>query len=506
MAVALYWPALWAGFLSDDFELVSAVRSSGPFGLWTYHAGGFFRPLVSLSLWLDNYIYGLDALGWHVSNLVFHIACALLVSALARSIRGFEAGESLLAGLLFLVLACHVEPVSWVAGRCDLIATFGMLCSLWAYLRYRKHAGARWLVLSLVAQTVAFGAKESAVSLFFILLSFELLQRMARRPSNAWALVSHAALLFIYLIVRGFAVGGAGPSSYVSALFPSHRMLVNIFLAPVRCISPEPSCNALVLVVVLLVCGQVVRQMLDRRERDESRVHSLLLLVLCYLCAMLPVVALYISAVDSQNERLIYFPSVFLVMGTVLIVGLVFPRRNSRIVFVMLLVQSVFCLVGSAKWFQAGVLAESVICGVARHIDPSHPVMICNVPDNYRGAYVLRNSLQYALALRGLKGEVCAVLYQSLDSGAHGVEEPTPVGSLIPGKTSRAGSLTLCTTSVLSPFMYANGPIESLFSTPWYRVQDYTEHRAVVIPLQGSEYCWLYFQGGRLHEVQRRME
>ena len=64
LATLVFAPALGAFFVADDFFLLDAVVSGGPFGAWTRNTN-FFRPLASASLWLDHRAWGLVPLPFH---------------------------------------------------------------------------------------------------------------------------------------------------------------------------------------------------------------------------------------------------------------------------------------------------------------------------------------------------------------------------------------------------------------------------------------------------------
>lgn len=130
-------------FLSDDFNWVYQVKTRGPLGVWTTPPDVFFRPLVSLTLFFDYQIWGLNPVGYHLTNIFFHGLNGFLVYQLSRLLfRGAKlAGKfvtifSILSAFIFIILPSHVEAVTWIAARSDVIATSFGLAAFCCYLKY----------------------------------------------------------------------------------------------------------------------------------------------------------------------------------------------------------------------------------------------------------------------------------------------------------------------------------------------------------------------------------
>jgi Flp pilus assembly protein TadD len=89
----------------------------------------YFRPLITLSYWLDGILWQGNPGGYHLTNLLLHAVVSLLVLHVAR--RFLPAGPApVLAGLLFAVHPIHVEAVAWVQGRVDLLSAAGVLLAV----------------------------------------------------------------------------------------------------------------------------------------------------------------------------------------------------------------------------------------------------------------------------------------------------------------------------------------------------------------------------------------
>ncbi|MEI8374863.1 MAG: tetratricopeptide repeat protein [Planctomycetota bacterium] len=97
-----------------------------------------WHPLTWLSHMLDVQLYGLDACGHHVTNILFHVSNTLLLFWLLRWLTGRSWCSAAVAAL-FAVHPMHVESVVWIAERKDVLSTFLGLLTLLAYVRYTKN-------------------------------------------------------------------------------------------------------------------------------------------------------------------------------------------------------------------------------------------------------------------------------------------------------------------------------------------------------------------------------
>ena len=139
---------------------------------------GLFRPLTTLS-YLFNYAVlgnGPDPAGYHVVNLLLHLANMCLLYVLALRI----AGDAALAFALAAIWGLHpllTDSVTNIVGRADLLAALGVLGGLAAHLAAARATGLRrlaWLGALLIAATIAIFSKEEGAVLPGVLLLYDL--------------------------------------------------------------------------------------------------------------------------------------------------------------------------------------------------------------------------------------------------------------------------------------------------------------------------------------------
>lgn len=384
LAVAIFAETLTFGFVSDDFVLVHRVQTQGFFTSWGGVSGeGFFRPVTVLSFLSDNLLWGARSFGYHLTNLFWHFLCSFLVFLIGKEL--FKDYWLACSGsLLFLLLSCHSESVTWISGRTDLIAGAFGLGSILLFMR-----SSLWCIPLMLA---AMGAKESAlaVPMVWLLLLFEPLKRSRKKLYTAFFGI---AISGAYLLFRAAASGdlsaelassGAG-ISLLSALENVFRYSFRVFIPPLPGFL-RPVLERYPAILPLFGSAALACILFSLRKRRGSRLFAAL--AVCFLVSLLPVIFMKVSLFDSRSERFLYIPGVFAVLAVVWWSSVVFSRRTSIAVLLCLsLLQGVFLYRSNRNWRRAGELCVEITAGGEEPID------------NYNGAYVFRNGYQEALLL-----------------------------------------------------------------------------------------------------------
>ncbi len=220
-------PALAAGFVWDDGPLIldnPAVKnprlvpqlltsSFWQTGDRNDRFRSFFRPLVSVSYAADYAAWGPRALGFHVTNLLLHFGCVLLVYRIATREK-IPGAAAFCAAALFAVHPVHVESVAWISGRTDVLATLFLLAAFLVHRRSAERHVPRWIAAACLFLPALF-AKEVAATLPALVALDRWLGTRGepRRMSRALAAaLPFAVALAVYVGVRTIVLdGGAAP-------------------------------------------------------------------------------------------------------------------------------------------------------------------------------------------------------------------------------------------------------------------------------------------------------
>lgn len=194
LTVAAFYPVTQNEFVNwdDDKNIVENLFYRGLYWTniqWmftTFHMG-HYQPLTWLTLGIDYLIWGLNPVGYHLTNLLLHCVNAVVLYFVA--VRLFTWVDPGLAGhehallrwaagfsaLLFSIHPLRVESVAWATERRDVLSGLFFLLSIVCYLKAVTNGESesrhwRWILISLAAYILSLLAKASAMTLPVVLL------------------------------------------------------------------------------------------------------------------------------------------------------------------------------------------------------------------------------------------------------------------------------------------------------------------------------------------------
>jgi hypothetical protein len=173
----------------------------------------YYRPFLALTFMMDYFLWGMDTLGYHLTNILIHVCNAILIFFLARTLKQ-EARVGIIAALLFMVHPIHSESVTHIAGRMDPISLFFTMTALLFFIRHLERHTMPFStanILSALSLIPAFLTRESNLVIMLILIMYLLVypEGKARRSGvrMVTALLPHAIVFVSYAAVRFGIVG-----------------------------------------------------------------------------------------------------------------------------------------------------------------------------------------------------------------------------------------------------------------------------------------------------------
>jgi hypothetical protein len=357
VTLAVFAPVIGNGFVEwgDRGDLVDNphYRGLAPSNLrWmftTIHRG-HYQPLTWLSFAADEAVWGMRPAGYHLTSLLLHAACAVVVYLIVLRLLGPTAVLAALTGaLLFALHPLRVEAVAWATERRGPLSSLMALLAVLAYLR-----GARWWSLAFFGLGLL--AKEFVMTLplVLVILDFYPLRRRAWRekiPFFALAAVG-AAVAIASSVQSGVARSLADyglleriAQCFHGLAFYLHKTLVPVGLSPIYSIPPDVDPFATGYVVSALIVIALTAGLIAARKRFPAGLAAWAIFVVL----LSPVLGLAQTGNQLAADRYTYLPGV--VLAILIAAGLARLDRGPLIVAVV----PWLGLVSVLSWHQAAV-------------------------------------------------------------------------------------------------------------------------------------------------------
>lgn len=423
----VYAPTLNVGFLLDDFLHLDYVARA-THGDWGDFAHNFYgnwagsdimkcyRPLSSTSFLIDYLIWGANAFGFHLTNIILFALCALFVGLTTLELTGaygnrLGAAAALWAGLLFAVYPLHPEATAWAIGRVDLLCGVFYFASLFFYMRFRLLHEKPYFWLSLGCFVLSFASKEMAVTLPVAIALYELLivsSKTTRTLNRVMFVGTYFVLLATLSIIRtlllstvigGYETLGADSVLSIVGVFLDKATLLKLFV-PIN----EEVAIASFIIPALYICYILVALLLVSRLIMRSvSIRPFLFLLAWAVVLILPTFQVWHIHPNLVGSRLFFLSSAPFCMLFVLAALPAIDVLNKRTAKVMTLVGAVVLsaiflgwgVVLQANlepWLKAGKLMSglhSQVIKIAGETPDGSRVLLLDIPRDYSGAGLL---------------------------------------------------------------------------------------------------------------------
>lgn len=171
----------------------------------------YYRPLHHLSYVLDYKLWGENPAGFHITNiLLFSITCVLLYFLILLILKESHTGAreyiAFLGTVYFIVHPIHVESVSWIAGRTDILCALFFIAAFIFHLKSVRNA--KYIFPAVIMLFMSFFSKEIAATFPFIVLFWHLSSAKRRTQNFVFPVIIYFIVLGLYLYMRGGVFGG----------------------------------------------------------------------------------------------------------------------------------------------------------------------------------------------------------------------------------------------------------------------------------------------------------
>ncbi len=203
-----------------------------------------YRPVLSLTYFLDYRLWGNRPFGYHLTNILIHCLNGVLFYQILLSILG-PSSVSFFAALLFGLHPIQSEAVAVVGYRADILAAFFVLCSFYFWIRFQSghYLEMKFYGGSLIMYFFALFSKESAVMLPAVILFYEQILaapiKSFKQKSGYYAGFMPVLIFYLYIYIFVFPnsslyfklLGGSVINHGLTAGYIGYNYLINL-LAP----------------------------------------------------------------------------------------------------------------------------------------------------------------------------------------------------------------------------------------------------------------------------------
>ncbi|MFN3533685.1 MAG: hypothetical protein ACK41Q_14480, partial [Candidatus Brocadia sp.] len=352
----LYLNATHGKFVYDDFKIIvenSFIKE------WRYLPKVFtkdyfsisgemsYRPLVTISYFVDYAIWCLNPFGFHLTNVILHTLNTVLFYLLLRAVLPNKM-IVMLSVFFFVTHPVLVETVNAIGYREDLLSATFLLVSLIYFIKsdtllYQESVNKSRIVvyyaISLIAYLCALFSKEMAITLPALLMLFVVFSdqkpwpALARRFKGIY--IGYLAISLFYFVIRFIVFSNPAlkaayqPGGFLVNAFSMMKILasyINLSFFPLNPnadyvvpLVTHPLEGSFILSVALLISIFIICAILCKKRNMFSCWMAWFLITLLPVMNILPIG-------NIMAERYLYIP----VMGFCVAKGILIYRITDR--------------------------------------------------------------------------------------------------------------------------------------------------------------------------------
>src|SRR5215469_776300 len=156
-------------YVYENPIVIRGLSTEGIIEAFTHTHARNWHPLTTLSHMLDCQLFGLNAGGHHLTNLILHTISVLLLFLVLKQMTA-ALWQSAFVAALFAIHPLHVESVAWIAERKDVLSAVFLMLTLAAYVHYTRAPSALRYLLVVLLFALGLMSKPMLVTLPFVLL------------------------------------------------------------------------------------------------------------------------------------------------------------------------------------------------------------------------------------------------------------------------------------------------------------------------------------------------
>lgn len=363
---AVFLPSMTGGFIWDDRLLITENPGLhdplflqkflvSPFGghlgldensLRLDQMSQFYRPVTSLSYWLDYKLWGLNPAAFHLSNIFFHIINCLILFFIFLAL-DWNPYKAFMGSLLFSLFPLHFENVSWISGRTDLLSFLFAALSVLLFIHFFKKKRSILLGLSAFFYFFSLLAKENTLFLPLIFL-FIIYHRDAKIKDYIRNIFPYTVSLLLWFVMRSIALSsgfiqlsGRTISDFLSAIGFYTLKILFPFRLSLTIDSAGVFQNKYFFVSGLMLSLLFLVSLLLLLKNKISRIKPALMFTAFFLSLFPSVLVIFSAAtVSFLAWRFLYLPSALFAASAVMVLSV--KIKWKYLIYTVLLIGCIF--------------------------------------------------------------------------------------------------------------------------------------------------------------------
>jgi hypothetical protein len=388
--ILLYIPYISTPFLSDDYVFIMKYSYS-PF---VFDNAGFFRPAFSSIFYIFLRIFGADPVPFRLFNLLLHLGCSVLAYKITEKLSSSFI-ISCISALFFLLNPLQAEAVLWISGLQETLWVFFVLSAMAVYIR-KKELTISSILLTAIFIMLSLLSKETAVCFIILFIAVDYLAFGFKRGLNLkYSYILNILILIFYFLVRSCFASIPGEhlpavSIYFVKTFFSRPFKSLLFPWNQAYSGAMPGVKfAIAAIFTAIIFLYFIKKKPERMAFVLSGLGFLFV-------PLIPLTGMFFVASDLQGSRYLYLSSFgWGLLLSIIIYKLINQKTISVLIALFLVIMLSFCLKRNLEpWDRAGEIIKSLPADFNE----------TTAPDNYYGAYILRNGAKEYKILRIEKG------------------------------------------------------------------------------------------------------
>ena len=199
-------------FVDGDPERTHSAMDIGflPWWTWPYAKGAFFRPLTSLTHWLDYTLWPRTPALMHAQSIFYYALLCAAVTILFRRLH-LSVTIAALAAIIYSIDYNHTICASWLAARNATLATLFGVLALIAHDRWRRNKRTPYAAFACLALIASLLSAEAGIATCAFLFSYAVFIDTGPIRKRALTLVPYAVIAVLWRIAwtkLGYGIDG----------------------------------------------------------------------------------------------------------------------------------------------------------------------------------------------------------------------------------------------------------------------------------------------------------